>query len=185
MNIEKRNYELILYDLDKVYEVADLCIKQGFDYAYILHDKDLKDDKSDYKKAHYHFQLFMPHQKSINRVGQIFDIPINYIEVIHSKKSAIRYLIHADNNEKENYDIFAIKSNFDLTNYFNNLISDENIEMEIIFDFINRNKHIKMIDVYKYVLDNNIWSTYRRNYSIIKDLIYEHNFDISTNIILK
>ena len=172
---ERRNYEIIIYTIEKVQEFVNTCIVNGFDYAYIYHDKDMKEDLSDFKKPHYHFQIFMLHQKSLSRMSKLFNIAENYIQYIDKKKEAIRYLTHADNNDKHNYDIFEIKSNMELTSYFSNLVSNETIEMEIIFDYIDRNVNIKLIDVYKYVLDNNIWSTYRRNYSIIKDLIYEHN----------
>lgn len=172
---EKRNYEIILYLIEDVNRYVNICIENGFDYAFIYHDKDLKEDKSDFKKPHYHFQIYMQNQKSLSRMSKIFNISENYIEYIYHKKKAIQYLTHADYNDKHNYSIFEIKSNMDLTKYFNNLVSDESVEMEIIFDFISRNKNISLLSVYKYVIDNNIWSTYRRNYSIIKDLIYEHN----------
>lgn len=177
----QRNYEIILYLIEDVNRFVDICIQNGFDYCFIYHDKDLKEDKSDFKKAHYHFHIYMPNQKSLSKVSEIFNIKENYIEYINYKPSAIRYLTHADYNEKYNYDIFSIKSNFDITKYFNNLISDEQTEIEIIMEFIHRKKRIDLYDVYKYVVDNNIWSTYRRNYSIIKDLIYEHNLYFTNN----
>ena len=170
-----RNFEIILYKQDDVNRFVNVCIENGFDYAYIYHDKDLKDDLSDFKKGHFHFQIYMKNQKSISSMSKLFQISENYIQYIYDKKKAIRYLLHADNNDKYNYDIFEIKSNFDITPYFNNLVSNESIEMEIIFDYINQKKKITLLGLYKYVIDNNIWSTYRRNYSIIKDLVAEHN----------
>lgn len=175
MKKNSRNYEIILYSEVEVNRIVNLCLLNGFDYAFILHDKDLKEDLTEYKKIHYHFQIYMYNQKTISALSKLLDVKENYIQYIRDKKSAIRYLCHADNNEKAKYEIFEIKSNMDLAPYFNNLISNETIELEIIIDYINRPKLISKIDLFHYVLDNNIWSTYRRNYSIISDYISEHN----------
>ena len=44
----------------------------------------------------------------------------------------------------------------------------------LIFEFIqNYNGNLSMQTLFKFVIDNNLWSSYRRNYSIIKDLILE------------
>lgn len=176
-----RNFEIIIYSQEQANEYVNICIANGFDFAYCMHDKDLKDDLSDFKKCHFHFQIYMKNQKPLSKISELFHIKENYIQYISYKPQAIRYLLHADNNDKAQYDFLSIKSNMDLTKYFNNLISDEQTEIEMIMEFIHRNKQIELYSVYKYVVDNNIWSTYRRNYSIIKDLIYEHNLYLTNN----
>lgn len=170
-----RNYEIILYTSEECTRLVNICIDRGFDYAFIKHDKDLKEDLSDFKDVHFHFLVFMPIQKTISALSDILHISSNYIQYIRSKKSAIRYLVHADNNDKADYDILDIKSNLDLTKYFNNLISDENIEIEMIMEFIQVNRQVSYKALMRFVIDAGMWSTYRRNYSIIKDLLYEHN----------
>lgn len=174
-----RNFELILYTQEDCDKAVNVCIKEGFDWAYIKHDKDLKEDLSDFKSLHYHFQIFLPNQKTLERVGELFCIKTNYIQYIKDKRKAIRYLLHADNNDKADYDFLSIRTNMDITNYFNNLISDEAVEIEIIMDFILRNKKVSLIDLYKFVIDNGFWSTYRRNYSIIRDMLYDHNLSFN------
>lgn len=175
-----RNYELILYTLEECNKAVQLCIDNGFDYAYIMHDKDLKDDLSDFKKLHYHFLVFMQNAKTLTAFNRIFDfINENRIQFVRDKKKAIRYLIHADNNDKANYDIDNIKANIELYSYFSNIISNESVEVEIILDFLNQDKVISFQALMRYVTSNGCWSTYRRNYSIIKDLVYEHNLKFS------
>ena len=171
-----RNVELILYEIEEVYTAIMLCNEYKFEYAYIYHNKDLKDDLSDYKKAHYHFQVYYEYQKEIDTWGNLFHLPLSRVQKINNKKSAIRYLIHADNNDKFQYDITGITSNFEIIKYFDKLISDENCELDLIFTFIEYHKrNIGYKELINYVLDNNIWGSFRRNYSIIKDLLYEHN----------
>lgn len=178
--MKTRNVELILYDIEHVYRCLSICKKNNYDYSYIYHDKDIKiNDNGEidgFKKGHYHFQVYNEHQKELDTWGEIFGIKSVYIQKILNKKSAIRYLIHADNNDKFQYDVTSIVSNFEIIKYFDKLISDENCEIDLIFTYIEYHKRkIGVKEIIDYVLDNNIWSTFRRNYSIIKDLLYEHN----------
>lgn len=171
-----RNIELILYDIDDVYRVKKICNDNNYDYAYIFHNMDVKDDLSDFKKEHYHFQLYSENQKTYENWSKFLGVPIQYIQQIHKKSSAIRYLIHADNNDKFQYNIEDIQCNMEIIRYFTQLVSDETNEMDIIISYISyANRHISYKELMNYVLDNNCWSTYRRNYAIIKDYLYEHN----------
>lgn len=174
--MKTRNIEFILYEQNEVYNAIRICNENNFCYAYILHNKDLKEDLTDFKKEHWHFQVYYEYQKELTTWSDLFGIPLPRTQKISNKKSAIRYLIHADNNEKFQYDITNIVANFDFINYFDKLINDESNEIEIIFSYIdNFKRHIGTKELINYILDNNIWSTFRRNYSIIKDLLYEHN----------
>lgn len=169
-----RNIELILYQYDRVVEVTEICIKNKFDYAFILHDKDKKDDGT-LKKAHYHFRIFYKDKKTISAWAKIFNVKENEIEILKDKKKAIQYLVHYNNEDKYQYNIEDIISNFDIKQYFANK-SDENFDIKLITDYISTIKtHIKFSDLKDFVLDNNLWGSYRRSYSIIRDLVFEHN----------
>lgn len=171
-----RNVELILYDLNEVYNAISICNLKQFDYCYCYHDKDIKADLSDYIKAHYHFQVYSDYQKELEKWQELFGVPSHQLQKINNKKSAIRYLIHADNNDKHQYNIEDIVSNFEIIKYFNKLISDEACEIDLIYSYITLQKRrIGTKEIIDYVLDNNIWGTFRRNYSIIRDLLSEHN----------
>lgn len=162
--------------MEDVYKAISICNQNRFEYAYIRHDKDLLENLEDFKKAHYHFQVYNEYQKEINTWGDIFNVNMARVQKISNKKSAIRYLIHADNNDKFQYDIVDINSNFEIIKYFDKLVSDENCEIDLIFTYIEFHKRrITTKEIIDYVLDNNIWGTFRRNYSIIKDLLSEHN----------
>jgi len=174
--MKTRNVEFILYEQDEVYNAIRICNENNYNYAMIYHDKDLKEDREDFKKAHYHFQVFNEYQKELTTWSDLFCVNLPRTQKIENKPKAIRYLIHADNNEKFQYDIQNIVSNFDFIRYFDKMINDENNEIDIIFSYISYHKrHIGVKELIDYVLDNNIWGTFRRNYSIIKDLLYEHN----------
>lgn len=171
----KRNVELILYDIDKVGEILEKVSHLDMEYAYIRHDKDLN-DSGVVKKAHYHFMIFSDTQRTITAWSSLLDVPSNMIENIKNKISAIRYLIHCDNNDKYQYQIEDICTNIEIAKYFKNTISNENNEIELIIYYIfDHRYYMKYKELLDYVLSNGFWSTYRRNYSIIKDLLYEHN----------
>lgn len=174
--MKTRNVELILYDIEDVYRCIMICNQNNFEYAYIRHDKDLQSNLEDFVKCHYHFQIYNEYQKELTTWGKIFDVNLARVQKISNKKAAIRYLIHADNNDKFQYDIIDINSNFEIIKYFDKLVSDENCEIDLIFAYIEYHKRkIGVKEIIDYVLDNNIWGTFRRNYSIIKDLLSEHN----------
>lgn len=171
-----RNVELILYSIEEVYDALQICQELKCDYAYIYHDKDLLDDLSEFKKAHYHFQVYAKNQKEITKWCEIFNINSARVQKIQNKVKAVRYLIHADNNEKFQYDIVNINNSFPILQYFDKMINDESNEIDIIFSYIFAMKrYISVKEIIDYVLENNIWSTFRRNYSIIKDMLIEHN----------
>lgn len=172
---EIRNIEIISYDLDELVEVINKCDRRGDVYYYIYHDKDVNDDGS-VKKPHYHIQLYSDEQKVIDTWASIYNVSSNRVERIKNKISAIRYLTHCDNNEKYSYQIENIGTNGDLMKYFKSTISSEGNEIELIYIYITEHKRqISYKEMWDMVISNGIWSTYRRNYSIIKDLLYDHN----------
>ena len=169
-----RNIEIILYDYDRVIEITNICIKNNFDYAFILHDKDIKDDGT-LKKAHYHFRIFYKDKKSVSAWSKIFGVKENEIEILKDKKRAIRYLIHYDSDSKYHYDFDDIITNFNINEYFKDR-NDENFDIKLITDYISTKRGIiRFSDLKDFVLDNQLWASYRRSYSIIRDLVFEHN----------
>lgn len=173
--LEVRNVEIISYNIEEVYSIIDKAKKNNIDYYYIYHNLDVNDDGT-LKKPHYHIQLYCDNQRTIENWVKFYAVDPNRVEKIKNKISAIRYLIHCDNNEKYQYQLEDICSNGEIIKYFKSTISSENNEIELIYLHITKLKrHIGYKELWDFVIDNGIWSTYRRNYSIIKDLLYDHN----------
>lgn len=170
-----RNVELILYDYDLLLKKISY-LNDKTEYAFILHDKDLNDDGT-IKKAHYHLRLFNEDQKSLSAWADYLHVKTNEVEKLDDKKRAIRYLIHFDSPKKYQYDFNNIVHNIiDIDKYFDDNKIDESNQLKYIFDYIdNINGYIYFKEIKSYVLQNNYWSAYRRYYSIIKDVILEHN----------
>lgn len=171
-----RNVELIIYDKEVLYEKLDYLSNFCGEYAYILHDKD-KDDNGELKKPHYHLRIFGVNQKSITAWADFLNVKENEIQVLENKRRAIRYLIHLDSPNKYQYNSLDIVSNiYGIDDYFTQDKQEETTQLQNIFAYIDEIKgYIYFSEIKSYVIQNNYWSSYRRYYSIIKDVIIEHN----------
>ena len=176
--MNKRYYcvELILYFDNESHMLLLKDLTEKYHYAYILHDKDKNEDGS-LKKLHYHLLIFFNNARWGSAILKDINIDNpNLIEFRDNKTEAIQYLTHSNNLDKFQYDFNDIITDIDISIYFNKIKSNEQSDICIIYDFIvNHDGFIYYVELYNYVLSNNLWSTYRRNYSIIKDLLLEHN----------
>lgn len=78
-------------------------------FAYIYHDKDLKDDGS-LKEPHFHIVVSFQSNRSPHSVRELFpDKPNTFVEVAFDKSACFRYLTHSDDPDKFQYPIQAVK----------------------------------------------------------------------------
>lgn len=168
---------LILYEDSENLKFSDFNFS-NYEYLYIKHDKDKTDDGS-LKKTHYHVVLKFKNYKWLSSLSEELGIPYNYFEKIRSLDNILCYLIHYKEDSKYHYDFdnlvgsSMLKSK--LKKIINNFERDETDIMSDFMNFINSSKKIKFIDLYRFAVDNQYWSEFRRNYSILKDLTMEHN----------
>lgn len=184
-NKKYRNFEIILYPENDDHIKILLDIKKRFKYAYILHDKDKKDDGI-IKKHHWHMLVFLDNQKTLSAFGKMFHLQdsMNLIEIVKDKKKAIRYLVHVDNDEKEKYDINDIQTNIDISSYFSNLVSNESIEVDDMIAYVTSYQgYLKYEIFFAYIRGNNLWSTYRRNQYAFNKLVDEHNKEATDELL--
>ena len=88
-------------------------------YAYILHDKDVKEDGTE-KLAHFHIVIQTENPVSVIVVAKRFDILPNFIEFPHGRDAfgdCCEYLTHENKRQQEKgkhlYSDEEIKANFD------------------------------------------------------------------------
>lgn len=82
------------------------------DYAYIIHDKDLKEDGTT-KYKHYHISLRFKYSQDTKNVAKWFNVSENFVSKIKGRyEDSLLYLIHANAPEKYQYSIEEVKSNF-------------------------------------------------------------------------
>ena len=75
-------------------------------YAYISHKPDNDDDR-----LHIHYVFQCNGSRSLKNVSDTLDVDSQYMQVCKRPRGAIRYLIHLDNPEKEQYSLSDITTN--------------------------------------------------------------------------
>lgn len=127
------------------------------EYSYIKHDSDLTDD-GEPKKAHYHLYIKLRARKTINAIAKIFNINEKqaqfFVQFVADEVKSIRYLIHADDAEKYQYNIKDIISNMNLDSYFNLELTDLEFVKNVINDIAN-NIITKYKDIVYYAISVN------------------------------
>lgn len=176
-----RKFALLLYPEDKTHVEALERIKRSFDYAVILHDKDL-DENEEIKKAHWHVVVTVGTNKRWNTaLAKELGIEMNYIEKIRNLDRALEYLIHLNDSDKYQYSIDAVEGTLKtrLTASMNSSDKTENEVIAEIIEFIEIQQYkISYTYFAKYCASNGFWDVYRRAGAIINKIIEEHNADV-------
>lgn len=168
-----RIFELLIYPDSETYNSDDVlqAASEYFDeWAYALHDSDVL-DTGELKKAHFHFVGRCESGRQISAVSNKCGIPENAIQVKNSFKYSVRYLVHLDQPDKFQYSNDRIVSNIELTRILSG--KDETMGVQKIFVLMEQYKPTSIDALTSLVIKNGLWSTYRRNYSIFKDILHE------------
>lgn len=153
-----------------------------YDYLYIKHDKDKFDDGS-LKKTHYHIILKFKNYKWLSSLSEELNIPFNYFQKIRSLDNMLTYLLHYKEDNKYHYSFDDLVGSsilkFKLKKIINSFERDETDIISSFYTYIMQSDvFIKYSDLVRFALDNQYWSEFRRNFSIIKSLTDERNSDI-------
>lgn len=150
-----RPYTIIFYGTEmELKKILRTNYERIAHYAYILHDKDkyledLKDESGNYvhrvgeiEKEHFHIIVDFYNGHTFNAVKRMFTTPTDNprVEPISDRVAKYRYLIHADDPDKYQYEKTAIVSN-DI-NYYEKLCKNgdrrdsDNLAEQIINDLL-------------------------------------------------
>lgn len=167
-----RSWELVLYPDAENYcfeEIIANAVRYFEQWAYILHDSDTTAD-GDLKKSHYHFYGRCSTPRTPQSVVNVIGVPISSIRNVSKWKSAIRYLIHADNPEKFQYEPDSVSSNFPLDGIFT--ISDDK-QARLIMQHIIDTRSVSVVELTSWALDNGCYSSLRRGFAIWSQVLKE------------
>lgn len=175
LNKRVRTIGLILWCDNPNHLLALDYIKHNFEnYIYILHDRDIKEDNT-LKKEHYHVILRFNNQKSISTLVKKLNVEDNCFYIIKSLTGQLRYLIHYDDDDKFQYDVSDVRGTLYMLSKFKQSLKssqDELSEVSMIYEFIEVNKINDLHILLEFVLENNLYSSFRRNYTMFKDLMF-------------
>lgn len=135
--LRSRNYALITYHPEEVIKsvLAEYSSRIRH-FAYILHDKDTKDDGSP-QEVHHHILLQFTNAMTWTACRKLFPIGQNTLaEVMREKADCFRYLDHSDLPDKFHYDHSLIVS--DDIKYWESLQSGEQDDktLNLLDDFL-------------------------------------------------
>lgn len=169
-----RKIGLILWTDNATHIHAIDYIKTNYPhYIGILHDKDTKEDNT-LKKPHWHIILYFPNQKLISTIKNQLGVNDSDFYEIKSLSGQLRYLIHYDDEDKYQYSKDEIFGDRFMISKFILAIKDVSSETDdacTIFDFID-SCCPTLNELFQFVVDNDLYSTFRRNYILFKDLCY-------------
>lgn len=173
-----RKFCILLYpEEDESHKKALEYIKLNYDYALIVHDKD-KNEVGELKKSHTHVVISLPNAKWNTALSEELGIGENYIEKCRSLDNALEYLIHYNDDSKEQYDISEVKGSLKakLEKILANDGKDENTKADELVEFIKT--YPGSLDEYifiKYCTSLGYWDVFRRGSYVFLRLIDKHN----------
>jgi len=176
-----RTHMLLLYPDNEQHCKAVEKIKQSYDYAMILHNRDYFTDgenAGELKKEHWHIVLRFKDGVWSSAICKDLGIEHNYIEEVKKFDNALMYLIHYNDKEKALYTIDEVQGNLKkrLAEIINKI---EKSEGEKVFELIEhieqQDKIITIKDFASYCAQNGYWSEFRRSATIFIKIIEEHN----------
>lgn len=185
-----RTFCILLYQETDSYDTAsvlDYIMGNIYRWNYILHDMDLKEYTSDnfpddyedgdgvYKKPHIHVVVRTKNGHTLSAFAKLLGIDSRFIQVCSNYRSAVRYLIHADDADKHQYSKLDICSNDPvLLSYFPTY---KPTEAEVISQYVNLIRHGSIMpELIQFAIDSETWGYFRMNYTIIKDILNYNYF---------
>lgn len=183
-----RKHMLLLYPEDATHMEALEKIRQSYDYAAVLHDRDYwteEDEKKDskhvageLKKAHYHVVIRTSNPTWSSALCKELGIAENYCEKPRGFESALQYLIHYNDIDKATYDIDEVFGplKVKLVESINKTEKSEGEKVVELIAFIrDYDGPLKITDFAEYCAKNGYWSEFRRSGAIFCKIIEEHN----------
>lgn len=174
-----RNFNLVLYPEDETHQKAVEIIRQNYDYALILHDKDVDKDGV-IKKEHWHIVLKFDNAKWNTALAEDLGIEPNYIEECRNLKRSLLYLIHYYDEDKYQYTIDEVEGPLKnkLLSYINNEDKTESEKvLEIIEEIDNMHCFIDYRVFVKHIAKKGYWDVLRRSSGIIIRYLDIHNHE--------
>lgn len=182
-DIRSRCFHLVLYKEDNDHLNALDLIQNEYNFAYILHDKDIIEDTGELKKPHWHVILYFDNPHYLLSLAKDLGIKPNYIKTDELKKG-LEYLIHKNNTDKYQYPIDEVKGPLKdkLLTFLGNSSQVEKQSILLLYQLINSfDGPIYLNDFIPLVLENNLWSFFRRSQLTWFKLLEEHNRSYHVN----
>jgi hypothetical protein len=171
-SVRGRNFLGVVYPDSESYDCSEVLNKlSGFkDYAYILHDLDV-DENGELKKPHYHWLVSYGEVTTLSNVAKLLGVPENSVEVCRSYRATLLYMVHLSSPDKHQYSIDELQGNYKRSIFDS---SSEKLLVSSCLAKIQAGEIRSIQGLAAYAAQTDDWPSFRRNYSILKDLLHEY-----------
>lgn len=197
INEYSRNFIIEIYnEWDNYNEIINYIKSHYKKYLYIVHDKDIwvesdyklkKEymDKNnikvgDVKKIHTHIVVLFTNPRYRNTIANELNINLKWVQ--KCKKNYItnlQYLIHENDIDKYHYNTWECLGNNELLLELKRSINHKQLQERNIIDIIDLiGTYTGVINITEFTIEickRGLYGTYRNSWSIIKEIIIEHN----------
>ena len=183
-DFKSRTFSILLYEDTETYDCSEVianATEYFEEFAYMKHDSDILDDGTP-KKTHWHFVGRFSNARTISAVAEKLGIPANFVE---SKKGytfnkGVRYLAHADDKKKFQYDWHDIETNVDtLSKFFSSSDYDQAIA---ILDYIEKQSVTSPRVLIRWAVENGCYSELRRGFGMWSAVMADVKFSFDKEI---
>ena len=177
-----RSFNLVLYPEDETHINAMNYISKNYDYAWILHDKDIDEKTGEIKKTHYHIVIRFNNAKWNTSLASDLHITENYIEECRNIKRSLQYLIHYNDENKHQYDLEEVQGTLTslLVETIKNGNKTESEKILEIFKFIEeQDSFVDIGYLIRWCAEIGYWDVLRRGFNPISKYLDRHNNNYS------
>lgn len=179
---QDRKFVMMLYEDSETYDISEVLLRvteYADHWSYLRHDKDVEsvlvdgEEVQQIKKPHYHVCMRFPTPRIRKTIANNLGIEKNYIQRAEKGWRIVnRYLIHLDDDDKYQYPYYDVATNFDYLELVDKKKTEVGKVNELI-DFIIHEKCYSVVQLGNFAREHDLWDAYRRNYTILKDYIFE------------
>lgn len=184
--VRNRNWWVLLYPENPAHARAILMIKDYPKFAYITHDRDVwsSDDEDEDashvagspKKVHVHVLLKFSNAKWHNALADELGIEKRFLKPCLNCTHALRYLVHADDPDKFQYDKEQVVTNMPVD--LEKALQDVNEEDKVlaILDILNGvDGYISTQVFLRMICSAGLYADFRRSSYVFLKCLDEHN----------
>lgn len=150
---QSRKFSGTFYPDSETYNADDVIqtIQEYFDeWAWIVHDKDV-DENGELKKPHVHWVGSIANPVPLTTISNRLTVPEQFVAFVKSWKGSIRYLVHASNPEKAQYDVEAVHANFEVGKF---IARGPEVQLIMIVKHIDENPGIDFRELIIWAAEN-------------------------------
>lgn len=175
-NRKARSLSCVLWTDNEAHMKAFELLKL-YKHAYIIHNKDTQEDGTP-KKEHIHMVIEFPNPRSRTGVAKEVGIEKEHFEPCTRTLGVLRYLIHADNPEKYQYDKDEVFGDMKprLVESLEKGSESESERVCKLLDFIeSAGRKVTVTELSRYCAENGLWDIFRRSSVIFIKVLEEKN----------